>query len=342
MAAKKHPELTTMTGMAIAMVLFIHAGSSYLGTCFPGLSYLEAGKLLQIFSLLVSPAVPMFIFLAGYKYALHDSKTPYGEWLKKRLPRVLMSFFIINTFFWVLDSIVWMERVDLVLLLKTYISSWMGNTVAYPLWYIPMYCCVVIACPLVCRVIPWSGVRLGLYFLVAAVQQIAADAVPALGGKPWMFVAYPLFFELGIRACERNWREKLDGKYGLPVLTAACFAVLTYVFPQTFSVGITEYLCDIMGVIAVYTVCLGLRHNRVLHWLAGYSYPIFLLHEPLIGRCTGALLREAGVSNGLAYISLWFGVVLVGTLCVIWMLMKLGINKVLWEFRIKNVRNLRT
>ena len=261
METKRQPELTAMTGMAIVMVLFIHAGASCLGNCFPGMSYLQAGKLLHVFSLLVSPAVPMFIFLAGYKFALRDKETSYPAWLRKRLPRVLMSFFIINTLFWLLDSIVWMDSFDPILLLKTYISSWMGNTVAYPLWYIPMYCCVIVACPLVCRVIPNGMIRLILYFLMGAVQQTAAVTLPVLDGKPWMFVAYPLFFELGIWACEKNWSEKLAGKYVVPAAVFGCYVMMTCAFPAVFSAEITAYLCDIVGVVAAYVICLGVKHR---------------------------------------------------------------------------------
>ena len=275
METKRQPELTAMTGMAIVMVLLIHAGGSCLGTCFPGMSYLQAGKLLHVFSLLVSPAVPMFIFLAGYKFALRDKETSYPAWLKKRLPRVLMSFFIINTLFWLLDSIVWMDSFDPILLLKTYISSWMGNT-----------------------------------------------------------VAYPLFFELGIQACEKNWGEKLERKYAVPVSVFGCYVVTTFAFPMVFSTGITAYLCDIMGVVAAYVLSLSMKHSHILAWFAAYSYPIFLLHEPIIGRCTGALLRELGIFS-VWYIVLWFAVVLAGTMCVILLLKKTGFNKVLWEFEYK-------
>lgn len=334
METKKQPELTAMTGMAIVMVLLIHAGGSCLGTCFPGMSYLQAGKVLHVFSLLVSPAVPMFIFLAGYKFALRDKETSYPAWLKKRLPRVLMSFFIINTLFWLLDSIVWMDSFDPILLLKTYISSWMGNTVAYPLWYIPMYCCVIVACPLAYRVIPNGTIRLVLYFLLGIAQQIAATALPVLGGKPWMFVVYPLFFELGIRACEKNWSEKLAGKYVVPAAVFGCYVMTIFAFPMVISTEIMTYLCDIMGVVAAYVLSLSMKHSRVLAWLAAYSYPIFLLHEPIIGRCTGALLREIGVSFAPGYIVLWFVIVFVVTMCVIFLLKKMGFNKALWEFKV--------
>lgn len=126
------PELTAMSGIAIVFVLFIHACGSCQGYFYPGKDYAETDIFLRTFINLITPAVPMFLFASGFKYALHDLDTPYFSFLKKRLPRVLMSFFIINTLFWVIDSIIWMDQFDPVLLLKTYISSWLGNTVVYP------------------------------------------------------------------------------------------------------------------------------------------------------------------------------------------------------------------
>lgn len=334
MESKKQPELTTMTGMAIVMVLLIHASASYLGTFFPGMSYLQAGKLLHLFSQLISPAVPMFIFLAGFKYALRDMNTAYGTWLKKRLPRVLMSFFIINTLFWLLDSIVWMDKFDFTLLLKTYISSWMGNTVAYPLWYIPMYCCVIIACPLVGRVVRNSQTRLILYFAIGAAQHVLESYIPLAGEKPFMFLAYPLFFELGIYAFESDWRTRWNNKHILPSIYVAVLVVVTFVFPQAFAIGITEYLCEILGVMAYYVISISLRNSKPLHKIAAYAYPIFLLHEPVVGRCTGAFLRSYSDALRALYLPLWFAIVLLVTLAVVFVLKKVKLNRILWEFKL--------
>ena len=96
---KKHcPELTVMSGLAIAFVIMIHAIASCHSSLFPNeASYAECGFFMCMLRNVVSTAVPMFIFVSGFKYALNDSRTPYFTFLKKRLPRVLMSFFILNT-----------------------------------------------------------------------------------------------------------------------------------------------------------------------------------------------------------------------------------------------------
>lgn len=151
MNQKQHSsELTVMSGIAILLVLGIHGCASALKSIYPNASNFEqADCWLRAFSNLVAPAVPMFLFISGYKFALHDMDTPYNAFLRKRLPRVIMSFLIINTLFWTLDSIVYMNIYDPVLLIKTYLHSWVGYSVAYQLWYIPMYCFVLIICPLI-------------------------------------------------------------------------------------------------------------------------------------------------------------------------------------------------
>ena len=98
MAQKRRPELTVMSGIAIIFVLLIHAGGSCLGYLYPAMGYEDADVFLRTLNNLVTPAVPMFLFTSGFKYAPHNTFTPYRTFLKKRLPRVLMSFFIINTF----------------------------------------------------------------------------------------------------------------------------------------------------------------------------------------------------------------------------------------------------
>ena len=201
-------ELTVMSGIAILFVLAIHGCASALNNFYPnGATYAETGMWLRAISNIVAPAVPMFLFVSGFKYAANDSATPYFVFLKKRLPRVLMSFAIINTFYWLLDSITYMESFDLILLAKTYIHSWVGYSVAYQLWYIPMYCCVIIACPLVRQIIPSTTVRFLAYALIGIAQRVLETEFPLLETYPIRFISYPVFFEMGILAQEKAWQD---------------------------------------------------------------------------------------------------------------------------------------
>ena len=333
MAAKKCPELTVMSGIAIIFVLLIHACGYCLAYLYPGMEYAETDTFLLTLRNLVTPAVPMFLFVSGFKYALHDSDTPYREFLKKRLPKVLMSFFIINTIFWIIDSIIWMERFDAVLLLKTYISSWLGNSVAYPLWYIPMYCCVVIACPLACRIIQNCWVRLLLYLAVGCAQRLLAVRVPMLGAYPFLFVSYPLFFELGIIVHQYDFTSKLKGKAWLSLVYIGVGIVLSAVAPRLSSVVLVQYvLFCVVGTLAYFTACIFLSGNKVFSWIGLYSYPLFLLHEPVIGRCAAFIQEKGGLRSSPPFIVLWLLIVFFVTIGLIKLLEFIKVDTILWKY----------
>lgn len=320
-----------MSGLAITFVLLIHAW----GYCL-GMEYAEADAFLLVLRNLVIPSVPMFLFISGFKYALHDMDTSYPIFLRKRLPRVLMSFFIINTVFWLIDSIIWMEQFNAVLLLKTYISSWLGNSVAYPLWYIPMYCCVIISCPLICKIIRKSWIRFFLYLAIGCAQRILAVHIPLLGEYPFLFVSYPLFFELGIIAHEYDFASKLKGKAWLSLVYVGLVILLSVIVPQ-FSMGaMVQYgLLCIFGTLAYFTACVFLNGNRVLSWLGTYSYPLFLLHEPIIGRLAGTLLKGIGITTPVIYVSAWTICTLILTVLLMKILSLIKLDSILWKFSLK-------
>lgn len=335
MKNKKYcPELTVMSGLAIIFVLMIHAVGSCHGSLYPDIaSYADCGFLLCMLCNTVSPAVPMFIFISGFKYALNDSETPYFDFLRKRLPKVLMSFLILNTLFWALDCMVWMETFDPILLAKIYISSWMGNSVAYQLWYIPMYCCVLAACPLVCRVIRSSWIRFLLYLAVGIANRALTVYDPVFNEYPLRFVNYPVFFEMGIAACEYNLASKVKYKL-LPALVYwLVLGLLSWLAPGwTDGYWIHYLLYYLVGTMVYYLLSTALMENRILKWFGVISYPLFLLHEPVIGRWTGRILQRTGIASPLVYMAIWSGAVLLCTFALIRLLELCRLDRFLWNY----------
>lgn len=249
------PELTVMSGIAILLVLGIHGSGS-------ALNYGNADGWLRTFRNFVAPAVPMFLFVSGYKYALNDSETPYFAFLKKRLPRVLMSFALINTCFWLLDSIVYMDSFDVVLLAKTYLHSWFGYSVAYQLWYIPMYCFVLLLCPPVCRLIPSAAVRFCIYLAVGTLQRILEVDYPILATYPLRFISYPVFFEMGMVAYEKHWRDRISPASGFAFVGTyfLSVALISWEMPAFSADGLTTYLFYyVAGSAAYYTFSILLK-----------------------------------------------------------------------------------
>ena len=338
MTKAKCPELTVMSGIAIIFVLSIHACSYCLKCLYPNMGYAEADSFLLIFDNLVTPAVPMFLFASGFKYALRDTETPYFTFLKKRLPKVIMSFLIINTFFWTIDSIIWMDHFEPLLLLKSYISSWLGNTVAYPLWYIPMYCCVIAFCPLMCRLIKNSKLRFFVYLVLGCIQRILSVYVPLVGRYPFLFVSYPAFFELGILAQQYDFQSKFYGKKPWISLTFLCLVIVISIGAPTLSRSVlVQYLfICIFGTLSYYNLSISIGKSKVLSWIGSYSYPLFLLHEPVIGQLSGTVLNKIGVSMSAPYVVLWVLCVFLITSLLIKILELLKFDKFLWKFSIKS------
>lgn len=232
-----------------------------------------------------------------------------------------------------------MDNFNPILLLKTYISSWLGNTVAYPLWYIPMYCCVILACPLICRVIQNCWMRFLLYLIIGCTQRVLAVHIPFLGGYPFLFVSYPLFFELGIIAHKYHLNSKLKGKSWFSLVYIGLVVMLSVLAPQLSRAVLVQYcLFCCLGTLAYFALCIFLSSNRLFSWLGKYSYPLFLFHEPAIGRCTAFLLNKGGIALSPLFVVVWLLIVLFVTLGFVKLLELFRIDTVLWKYRPSNWR----
>lgn len=330
-------ELNVFSGIAILFVLCIHACASGLqNLCVDAISYSETQFSVRAISNIVAPAVPIFIFLSGYKFALHSTDEAYFHFLKKRLPRVLMSFFIINTFFWAVDCTLWMDEFDLLLLAKSYAMSWLGYSVAYPLWYIPMYCFTIILCPLVYKVIRPSKYRLLLYFTIGITQRIMALYIPTIESYPVMFVAYPLFFEMGLVFCQKEIKVKTSKRCWSIVAYIFIVLICSYKWPSLSTNLVFKYIIYyVIGTIIFFFFSQNIHNSKLLSYFGKKSYPIFLLHEPLIGRCVSKILLQLEIENPLLYILLWVIVVLSVTLILIRLLELIKIDKILWKFSLR-------
>ena len=76
------------------------------------------------------------------------------------------------------------------------------------------------------------------------------------------------------------------------------------------------------------------KNSRALQWMSMMSYPLFLLHEPLIGGYIGACLgRIEGITSG-AYVAVWIGLDLLAAMLLILVIKSIRFDRILWEYKI--------
>ena len=110
-------------------------------------------------------------------------------------------------------------------------------------------------------------------------------------------------------------------------------ALLSWALPAFSTDGVVKYLVYYFwGTVVFFAISVQWRNSRVLQWLGRISYPVFLLHEPLIGRCVGAILGELPLLHSMIFVLLWVFLNFVITLLLIKILKHIKINKILWEY----------
>jgi peptidoglycan/LPS O-acetylase OafA/YrhL len=83
----------------------------------------------------------------------------------------------------------------------------------------------------------------------------------------------------------------------------------------------------------MFMVSSALRENYILRCLGEVSYPVFLLHEPLLGKWVSLLLSQVHVTIELAYVIFWVWLDLIASLVMVLVIQKARFHKVLWNFK---------
>lgn len=146
--------LTIYSGVAILFVLLIHSNAYYL-------HYVNENEdiiLMKVFINIINIAVPMFIFIAGYKYQLTNKSRDLKEYYKIKFNRIIKPTLIISIL-WsciflalsIIKKALQGQAIDIVFYLKTFLyrifQIFIGNNDIYQLWYIPMYIFIVFLYP---------------------------------------------------------------------------------------------------------------------------------------------------------------------------------------------------
>ena len=141
-------ELEVFSGIAILCVVLIHCNGYYLLNILNLETYGQAHFYTRLLDNFVHGAVPMFIFISGYKYALNNINDNYKEFVLKKVKMVIKPFIIINMCFVIKNIINYPNYYNLKTIIAEIIWIFIGHSVAYQLWYIPMYIFIVVTYPI--------------------------------------------------------------------------------------------------------------------------------------------------------------------------------------------------
>lgn len=294
MEKKYRAELDIYSGIAIIFVVVLHTNAYYLMNVLKLNSYIESGFLLDIIDKIVHISVPMFIFIAGYKYMMNNQKETYREYFRKKILNVFKPFFLVSFFYLSYHWIdIFLKRLEYTGVydvqyavegfVKGFFRMFIGYNFAYQFWYIPMYLCVCLTYPLFRRYLKNTGLRLMLFISLAVVWEvIVLMGIPFLSNNPYplSFIYYFFIYELGCIFCSFKSYQKNPS-----IIILLYIVMLIFVCTNTRS-AYNRLVYDLVfvpvAVTAYYHIAAWIKENRILTYLGRYSFYIYIFHEPLV------------------------------------------------------------
>jgi len=294
------PELQSFSGLAIVFVVLIHATSYYLLSVLNMTSFEELDFVTKLVDNLIHGAVPMFIFVAGYKYALNNIYKSYKEYAISRTNKVVKPFLIISMIFFIKDIIVNLESFNIRNSAISFFRIFIGYNIAYQLWYVPMYLLIVLTYPILHRLIKNEKIRIIFIVGIVIIQYSLSWYSELLASHPFDFIYYYLFFHMGLVFCKYDIKSKLK-KWDIKIIvTYLILALIITLNPINELNGpVRRFILWPMSVIAYYFFAVRIKDNKLLQYLGKYSFYIFLLHEPIFCTKISYIFKSIGIYNSV-------------------------------------------
>lgn len=321
---KKHlNELQVYSGIAILFVTLIHSNGYYLVSILNLRKYIDAGILMNLFDKIIHIAVPMFIFIAGYKYEMNDKEKSSKELFIKIYKQIIRPFFSIAIFFIlykcsneIIKRIIYHMHIDIIYYARRVIGDFakllIGHNYAYQLWYIPMYIFVKVIYHIIHKQFKNSKVRLMIFIILALVWVTLKNLnieVINNNNEPFNYIYYFYLYELGCIFYDKKLNLR-NGNFIIEI-----YIVMLLGISLINNVIISNILNDVVlipiGVIAFYYISLKIKNSKILLILGKYSFIIFLFHEPIFLSGTAFLMKKLGLYKS------WFIVPVVASLSII-------------------------
>lgn len=293
-------EITVYSGIAILFVVLVHSNSFYMSNIIHVKTPEDSPFVVRLLDYYIKGAVSMFIFIAGYKYALKDINTNYKIYINKRLKKVVKPFVVISSAFLFLDIIKTYNDFNITSITKKIIKVFLGYNIAYQLWYIPLYIFIIFSYPLLYRYIKNDKVRISIFFVISIVVRCLGLKDSIFINYPIVFLCYYLIFEIGVLFCKYNIEEMIRYKtlfILFYIILVFCFAMLP--IPSRLSILFQYFLLWTTGAIAYFFISLKLKNSKILNLLGKYSFYIFLFHEPIIGTYISKIFIEINIHDFL-------------------------------------------
>lgn len=301
---KNLSELQVFSGIAILCVVLIHSNAYYLLNILNLERYTDAGFLIRLLDNFIHGAVPLFIFIAGYKYALNNINSNYKSYAIKKINSVIKPFLVISMMFFMLRIVKnWGEFNNFKIVILEFIKIFIGYNIAYQLWYIPMYLFITLTYPIIYNLLKSNKIRLTLILVAVVIQGILSNKFIILSQHPFDFIYYYLFFEMGVCFCKYNIKNKIK-ECDTKIIVIHIFMVIILTMnpiPQYYSL-IQKYILWPLCIVSYYKLSLKLKDNKLLQYLGKYSFYIFLLHEPIICSGISMVIKKLGIYNSIFYV----------------------------------------
>lgn len=327
---KKLPELQVFSGIAILCVVLIHSNGYYLLNVLNLTSYLDAEFVVRLLDNLIHGSVPMFIFIAGYKYALNNVNDEYKKYALKKVKGVIKPFLVLSMIYFIKNIIVYVDYYNNIkTIVIELINIFRGYNIAYQLWYIPMYIFITLTYPILYNIFKNTKIRVLMIFIIILIQKILGMKMNVLYSHPFDFVYYYIFFEMGLIFYKYNFKSKIK-KWDIKIISCYIISAIILTFnplPRLYYI-IQSYLLWPLSIVAYYLLSLRLVNNRILNYLGKYSFYIFLLHEPTICTKISSIFKSIGIYNSIIYVFI---------VCILTIITTMILFKIIENTFIKNI-----
>lgn len=336
---KKLPELQVFSGIAILCVVLIHNNAIYLLSVLNLQSYNDANFTVRFLDNLINAAVSMFIFISGYKYAVNNIDTEYKKYAIKTIKKVFKPFLIISLIFIIKNNIVTPGYFNNIKnMLSDFRNIFKGYNYAYQLWYIPMYLFISLTYPLMCKLFNNDKFRIFIILSIIFTQELLERRFGLLVGRPFNFVYYYLFFEMGLIFCKYDIKNKIKRYDILIISTYLISSIILTINPALNLYSLIEYyIMWPLSVLAYYLLSLRLVNSKLFRYLGKYSFYIYLLHAPIMCGRIFDTFKSLAIYNSIIYIFIITALTIACSIIVYKVIEHTFINSILFSPKHSNV-----